>query len=200
MSRFKPDNDEIFIQLPAESGERVLHRTRHVGTQGEELALDLEQPLQLALEQPLFLYYERKRKFMQQPARIVAVALEGSITVEPTADPIVAESRQAYRCPTLVEDIVARLGSEARCEVLDVSETGFAVLAHTTYAPGSMLDVELTLEGEAAEGTAVVQSVNVPASGLTRYGLRVVGGTLLDALPRFTLTVQRNQLRRRSGA
>lgn len=199
MNVFKPDSDEVFVQLPAETDARVLHRARHVGSEGEQPILELEVPLGLATEQDVFLYYEHKRRFMQQPARVVVAAGESTVIVEATADPIVAESRQSYRCPTLVEDISARLGSEDGCEVLDVSQTGFAVLARTTYAPGSKLDVTLTLEGEAADGVVIVQSVQVPPGGRTRYGLRAIQGVLVDALPRFSMAVQRNQLRRRAG-
>ncbi len=205
MVRFKPDSDEIFVQVPQPDGggqpsrDRILHRARVAGGDGHELILELEQPLPLEVQQNVFVYYEQQRKFMQQPACVLELQSETSVRLETTADAILAESRQSYRCGTLVEDIQARLGSEQGCEVLDVSQTGLAVLARTTYAPGSKLDVSLTFEGEPSNGLVVVQSVQVPPGGRTRYGLRVIEGDLVQALPRIAMAVQRNQLRRRAG-
>ena len=199
MNTFKPDGEQVFVQIPDETGKRVLHPVRHQGTEGDRLSLELECPLELSPEQPLFLYYELRRKFMQQPACVVECPSASVVIVETTADAILAESRESYRCPTLVEDIVARVGAETGCKVLDVSQTGLAVMCNTTYAPGSQLDVSLRFEGETTEGRVVVQSIQVPPGGCTRYGLRVTEGPLLRALPTIAMGVQRNQLRRRSG-
>jgi len=146
----------------------------------------------------VFLYYQLRRKFMQQPACVVSATGAPGVIVGTTGDPILVEGRQSYRCTTVGEQIHARLGAERDCAVIDVSQTGIAVRAQTTYAPGSKLDASLTFEGEEIEGVVVVQSVRVPPAGeLTRYGLRVVDGAMARALPRIAMAVQRNQLRRR---
>lgn len=199
MNEFKPDGEHVFIHIPDESGQRVLHPARHVGTEGDRLLIELECGLELQEDQGLFLFYEHRRKFMQHPMRVVECGAAASIVLEATADPILAESRQSYRCPTVVEDISARLGSESDCKVLDVSQTGLAVLCKTTYAPGSKVDITLTFEGDTVDGTVVVQSIQVPPGGCTRYGVRVVDGPLVRMLPEFAMSIQRNQLRRRSG-
>jgi len=201
MSAFKPDGDEIFLRVPDSSGTRRLYRTRHVGTEDEELALELGEELAIGIDQALFLLYEQKRKFMQQPARVVRTAFGGrQVVVAVTADAIFAESRLEYRCPTGVEGIVAQVGSEKDCKVLDLSKSGFAALAQMTFALGSKLDVAIGLDSDPFAGIAVVQSVQILPTGETRYGFRVVGGPLQSSLTSMLMTVQRAQLRRRSGA
>jgi len=203
MNPFKPDGDEVFLQIPDQGtgtpAKRILHRAKHVGSGEGTLELELAEALELEADQHVFLYYEQRRKFMQQPARVILLSAPCSLEVETTADPILAESRQSYRCATLVEDIHIRLGSEPECEVTDVSQTGLAVLANTTYAPGSRIDATLCFEGEEIEGVLVVQSVYVPPGSRTRYGLRVVAGDLVAGLARVAMAIQRNQLRRRAG-
>jgi hypothetical protein len=197
----KPDGSEVFIQRPQDGGRRILHPASLVASQGDHHTLSLEAPVGLELHQDLFLYYEHKRKFMQQVARVVELPTEAraaSIVVETTSDPILAESRECYRCPTIVEDIRATLGDERDCRVLDVSQTGFAVYGAPERAPGSACEACLTFEGEPIRGTVIVQSAR-ESGARTRYGLRAQDGELRRRLPEIAMAVQRRQLRRLSG-
>jgi hypothetical protein len=196
---FRPDRADILVQLPDEQTQRRLHPAKHAGSEGPLQRLELTTPLSLEAGQQLFVYYEEQRKFVQQPARVDQVDESGlNIWVEPVAAAILAESRQSYRCPTLIEDISATLGAEADCEVLDVSETGFAVHARTRHELGTRLPASIRFEGQESEGHIVIQSSR-PEGSRSRYGLRVVGGDLQGAMARISLDVQRRQLRRRSG-
>lgn len=195
---FRPDRADVLVQRPEEKAERRLHPAKHVGPEGRLQRIELQAPLAIQADQQLFLYYEELRKFVQQPVRVDQVDDSGlTLWVEPLAEAILAESRQSYRCPTLVEDIGATLGEESDCEVLDVSETGFAVHARTRHELGSRLPAQVHFEGHEAEGHVVVQSSR-PKGSRWRYGLRVVGGELQQLMPRIALDVQRRQLRRRA--
>ena len=196
---FRPDRADILVQLPEEKAQRRLHPAKHAGSEGPLQRLELAAPLPIEAGQQLFVYYEELRKFVQQPARVEQVDETGlSLWIEPVAAPIAAESRQSYRCPTLVEDISATLGAEDDCEVLDVSETGFAVHARTRHELGTRLPAAIRFEGLESEGHVVVQSSR-PRGSRWRYGLRVVAGELQAAMARISLDVQRRQLRRRAG-
>jgi hypothetical protein len=196
-----PDGSEVFIQLPQDDGRRVLHPASLVEGEGDRYTLELEEPVAFEPEQGLLLYYEHQRKFMQQLARVIelpAADRAAMIVVETMADPILAESRECYRCPTVVEDISATLDDEAICKVLDVSQTGFAVYAAPGRAIGSTCAANLSFEGCELRGTAVVQSARESGSR-TRYGLRALDGELRRRLTEVAMSVQRNQLRRASG-
>jgi hypothetical protein len=196
---FRPDRADILVQLPEEKAQRRLHPAKHTGSEGRLQRLELSAPLLVEAGQELFVYYEELRRFVQQPVRVDQLDETGlSIWIEPMAAAIPAESRQSYRCPTLVEDISATLGAEADCEVLDVSETGFAVHARTRHELGTRLPAAVRFEGLESEGHVIVQSSRARGSRW-RYGLRVVGGELQEAIARISLDVQRRQLRRRSG-
>lgn len=196
---FRPDRADILVQLPEEKTQRRLHPAKHAGFEGRLQRLELSSPLAIEAGQQLFVYYEEQRTFVQQPARVEQIDDAGlSLWIEPVAAPIAAESRQSYRCPTLVEDISATLGAEADCEVLDVSETGFAVHARTRHELGTRLPAAIRFEGLESEGHIVVQSCR-PRGARWRYGVRVVAGELQAAMARISLDVQRRQLRRRAG-
>jgi hypothetical protein len=198
--QFRPDRADVLVQRPEEKAQRQLHPAKYLGPEGRLQRIELQEPLSIVSGQQLFVYYEELRKFMQQPARVEQVDDAGTtLWIETLADPILAESRQSYRCPTLVEDISSSLGDEENCEVLDVSETGFAVHAKTRHELGSRLPATVCFEGVACDGHVVVQSSR-PKGSHWRYGLRVVGGDLQAAMARISLDVQRRQLRRRAGA
>ena len=199
---FKPDGKDIFLQLPREDGRRVLHRATLIGSSGDQHTLEPEAPLPLELNQGVFVYYERGRKFMQQVARVVEVPAPcgpSAIVVETTADPILSEGRECFRCPTVVEDISASIDDEQSCQVLDVSQTGFAITARLRLEIGMTPRASITYEGETITGKVAVQSVRQQGDK-TRYGVRALEGDLARELPRVTMAVQRAQLRRASGA
>ena len=196
---FRPDRADILVQLPEEKAQRRLHAAKHTGSEGRLQRLELSAPLPLEAGQHLVVYYEEQRTFVQQAARVEQVDEACiSLWIEPVAAPIADESRQSYRCPTLVEDISATLGAEADCEVLDVSESGLAVHARTRHEVGTRLPAAVRFEGLESEGHVVVQSAR-PRGTRWRYGLSVVGGDLQAAMARIFLDVQRRQLRRRAG-
>ncbi len=196
---FRPDRADILVQLPEEKPQRRLHPAKHGGAEGRLQRLELASALPIEVGHELFVYYEEQRQFVQQPARVEQIDESGlSLWIALLAAPASAESRQSYRCSTLVEDIAATLGAEADCEVLDVSETGFAVHARTRHELDSRLPAAIRFEGLESEGHVIVQSSR-PRGSRWRYGLRVVGGELQGVLPRISLDIQRRQLRRRAS-
>ena len=168
----------------------------------ESNSLDVEEGTEL------FIYYQIRRCFMQQPARVVSVAPEEEtrllIELETTGDPVSAENRECYRVSCYAANVKAQFGEEPEmCEVLDLSATGFAVFSTAEHAVGKMLQATLYHNGDPIDGTVVVQSAREFGKKM-RYGLRALDdqrpkATLKSALNRINLSVQREQAARLSG-
>ncbi len=161
----------------------------------------------------VLVFYEINRCFIQQPVRVLSVVEKKSddrettlirLGLETIGDPISAENRESYRVSCYAADVEAQLGEDPEmCEVVDVSETGFAIFSDAEYTVGQTLQATLYHNGTPVHGTAVVQSYRAFRKK-NRYGLRAVDderpkATLKKDLNRINLAVQREQLARLSG-
>ena len=198
------------FQLPGNSKQRILHPAKVLGCyKGGVYTAEVEDPA-LALKDGLeiLLYFERNREFMQQSARIDSIEESDTqpvITLTTTGDPVSAESRQCYRTSTVMIELTAEVGSERGCRVLDVSSTGFAVVASQRYSVGKILDATIGYEGKSYNGKLSVQSVRELSPGRIRYGLhcteaKKTPGNLAQGLQQMSIQIQRAQLRRLAGA
>ena len=201
----KPDMD-IFLRTPDSSklhpGKVFATCDKGCNAVFESNSLDVEEGTEL------FVYYEIRRRFLQQPARVLSVTPEEEtrlrIELETTGDPVSAESRECYRVSCYAANVKAQLGEEPEmCEVLDVSATGFAVFSTAEHGVGKMFQATLYHNGNPFHGTVVVQSAREFGKKM-RYGLRALDdqrpkATLKSALNRINLSVQREQAARLSG-
>jgi hypothetical protein len=126
------------------------------------------------------------------------------VGLELTGAPISAETRQCYRVSAITTDVSCIVGDEANCPLVDISLTGFSVLATEAPEQGRVIDVSIGFEGLEYEGRACVQSVVPRGADRIRIGLHCVddhqaGGTLLKGLKHMTMQIQRRQLQRRRG-
>ncbi len=99
--------------------------------------------------------------------------------------------------------MTARVGREDGCSVLDISASGFAVLAATQHPVGAVVPVTLRHKGTRFTGDACVESAFPSGRGF-RYGMRAVGdeqsgGDLAKGQVHIAMAVQRLQLRRLAG-
>ncbi len=123
--------------------------------------------------------------------------------LQPVGQPVSAESRQSYRVSTVISDRRAELNGEM-CKLLDVSASGYAVISRKQYKFGQILEGAVTLHHETFRGQVCVQSIRELGEGRYRYGLycaedRAQRGGLKEGLPKLTMALQIEQLRRRSG-
>jgi hypothetical protein len=201
---------KIFLSFPNESHQRILHPAtiKEAGKTGYSAELE-EAHLALEAGQNLFVYYELKRKFVKQAARIDAVMQTDPTLVigfQTTGEPVSAESREWFRVSTVMADLTATVGSEANCRLLDVSTAGFAVEATKRYEVGQVVPVTLRYQGGQFSGSARVQSIRELPRGRIRYGLhgldeKAGGGDLKKGQQTISAAIEREQLRRlaRSG-
>jgi hypothetical protein len=201
---------KIFLNLSNESKQRILHPATVKETNKRGYTAELEESdVALQAGQDLFLYYELKRKFVKQPARIDAVMQTAPMLVvgfQITGEPMSAESREWFRVSTVMAKLTASVGAESECRLLDVSTAGFAVESTARYEIGQIVPVTLRYQGSQFSGEARIQSIREMGKGRFRYGLHAIedrtsGGDLRKGQQHISAAIEREQLRRlsRSG-
>jgi hypothetical protein len=210
-------NAGLFFRLPADSEKRVLRPATVTSIEHDVYTAELEEhDLPVEAGQDLLIYHEIRRTFVQQPAHIEAVIAPVTdedpearphtlVAFRTTGQPVSADSRECYRVSTVMADMVAQVGDEPDCPLLDVSATGFSVLSGQSFDVGSMVDVSLWHEGVRFTGRACVQSLREMSKGRIRYGFhcaqeRSGNSVLAKGLQQISLAVQRQHLRRLAGA
>jgi len=199
---------KMFMQIPDNSSRKILHPGTVIEVEDGIITAEFEaDDFQVEAEQEVFVYHEIQREFMKQSAVVeesVDEELPPMVRFRTTSEPVSAENRQCFRVSTVIADLVASLGSEDACPLLDVSATGFALIAKTKYEIGNHIEVILYFEDKTYAGMGCVQSVQEFSTGRYRYGLLGVedkqsGGDLQKGLAIISAAVQREQLRRLAG-
>ncbi len=198
-----------FVQVPDDSSQRILHSAVVHGFANNTYTAELQEDAALPeSEQDIFVYYESSGKFARQPARIVLIVDTPSgrrFTFQFTGDAVSGETRQCYRVSTIMAAVIATFGGEENCPVVDVSATGFAVIAAEQYKTTDIVEATIRFEGETFSGRCRVESARELIAGRFRYGLHCVDGkstdeTLSKGLQQISAAVQRQHLRRLSRA
>ena len=153
----------------------------------------------------VLVYFDQTRRFVQQWTRVVDVRTEIDhqvVTCEFLGQPTTTEFRTAYRVSSVSCDLYAEVGGAAPRPVLDVCAGGLAVTLDEGHRAGDVLGCDLQFCGEVFRGSVRVQGVCDLGDGSHRYGVSVLpddpdlGQTLSSALPRVSMTLQRQQLAR----
>ena len=89
--------------------------------------------------------------------------------------------------------------------MVDVSATGFAVIAGKQYKACDIVEATIRFETETFSGRGRIESIRELSAGRFRYGLHCVDGTATDetlrkGLPQISAAVQRQHLRRLARA
>ncbi len=200
------NGSDLFVQLPSESNERILHGGVVQGVEDGVIRFQPNDRLALEPGQDIRIYFERQREFMQQPAKVEAAlddADAGVLAIRPEGEAVSAENRQCYRVSTIFANLSIDLAGET-CSLTDVSVQGFSLISTKPYKQGQTLPIRLLHEGQVYEGNAQVQSIK-DLGGKTRYGLLCAGkatgpASLPKGLQQVSMSIQRMQLRRRAGA
>ena len=196
-------NDNVFFRLPTEDAgkRRVLRPATVLAVDAAGCELQLENVVEVVNATEAFVHFEAKRKFWQQSVRVGALEPErpGVLRLQFQGTPVSAESRQAFRVSCLGANIKAKVGDEAACEVVDLSVTGLAFYAETSYHVGHRVRVLLVHDGKEYKGFATVQSARSLHAKMFRYGAHCTDGAndnLAKSLAALGLAVQSEQLRR----
>lgn len=199
----------FFVQVPDESDQRILYSAVVRDFTENTYTAELQgAAVPLESKQDIFVYYEFKNEFMRQPACIDVVVDTPSgrtFAFQFTGDAVSAERRQCYRVSTVMSNVTATFGGEETCAVVDVSATGFALIAAKQYKGADIVEATVLFEGESLSGQVRVESVRELSEGRYRYGLHCLKGEANDeklrkGLQQISATVQRQHLRRMSRA
>jgi len=199
---------KMFMQIPDNSGQRILYPATVVEVVDGIITAEFDTPIvAIEAEQEVFVYHDMYQEFMKQSAVVdehIETETQSVIRFHTTSEPVSAENRQCYRVSTIIADLVARLGPEEACPLLDVSATGFALFAKHKYNIGNHVEVTLYYEDEEYSGLGCVQSVRTLSKERFRYGFLAVDdkhsqGNLLKGLKVINASAQREQLQRLSG-
>lgn len=200
----------LFVQVSTDAHKRILHPAKVKESGKGIFTVEMDEPgLEFTPGQDIVVFYDLRGEFVQQVARVSAVLTTAPRAVfgfETMGAPVSAESRQCYRVSTVVAELMAKVGEEDNCPLLDVSATGFSVMSSRQYPIGASLAITLRFDGVAFSGTASVLSVKELAAQKWRYGLHCLeerkpgGNHLKNGLRRISMEVQRQHLRRRAGA
>ena len=217
--------DRFYVQIPNQSGKRILHPATVVEHEDSKYTAEVEvssPPLEAGND--IIIFFELKKEFMQQSGRIDMIKpsdeptddsvdnssqtnrFQGTtIGFQLVGEPVSAENRQCYRVSTVMVDLTATLEGEANCHLLDISSSGFSLLSTREHAYGSLVEVTLEYGQNKYSGQARIQNIIEHPRGVFRYGLygiedKKVDSELTKGRKVISMDIQRLQLRRRTGS
>ena len=209
---------DLFLQIPDGSSQRFLHRAQVVAISESGCVVALYADLHLEVEDEFPVYFDSEHEFLQQQARVSALLPEGPgsqqlvpppgatealhssespqllVCLETLADPISANNRSDYRIEVTSSDAAATLDGE-RCQLEDVSPTGFAVFSKRSHERGSILPASIRHTSREYSGRICIRSIREVKSQ-TRYGVSYVAepggrGELADGLRAISQAIRR---------
>ena len=193
----------IYLQFPEDEKPRILHPAQVESHESGRLTAVAEEsflPLEVGLG--VTIYYEKRRRFVQQSATILAFShgQPPTLVFETVGDAVSAESRSCYRVSAALTELTCTVAGHPDCPIEDVSVSGFAAVTPDPLTIGDRVAIAITdLHDREYRGEAVVQSIRGTPRGY-RCGLRAPdaregGGDLQRGVSSLALGVQRQQLR-----
>ena len=203
------EGSQIYLRFDSPSRGRLLESgvVREAREGGLTLAFEIR-PHAVEVGEEKLVYYNKAKKFVQQPVRVESQSSDGPpfvLDVKPIGEAVSAGTREEDRVPTSGIDLTATLEDEDGCLVQDVSLSGLAVVSNRKYRSGRCLEIAIRYGDEEYVGQVEVQCVHPLTGGNTRYGLLGVfdteeGRSLQNGLTRMTLEIQQQQLKRLSDS
>ena len=207
--------DLLYIQRPTQSQQRILIPLDIVAMQQGQIIIETSELFDwLPEDGQVMVYYDQRREFVKQSARMEVHVHEETedqvdgvmrYAVELLGESVSAESRQTFRVSTVISGRTAQFADEGDVPLVDVSASGYAVIASGKHNVGEIIKTTLVHDGREFTGTACVQSICQLDPSRIRYGMYCVekrqpGNNLNQGLLTVSMAVQREQLRRLSRA
>jgi hypothetical protein len=202
----------IFLLVPDSTKKRILHPGKVIETMEGVWIAQLDETLSLPVGTEVVAFHTVGTKFMQQVGIVVVQNEPGQQAQSPVEDlrvtfklvgeAVSAEQRQLYRVSVALANIRARIGAELDCHIVDISPEGCGAITRQQYVVGSSVQIHFIYQAETVLAQARVQTVRPLGDGRYRYGFRI-GDKISPArraLTAISMAVQRQQLRRMSGA
>jgi len=172
------ERDTIFYMLdPGPRQGREFISGVVVGGGGDSLVIQFARSwLGVSVDDVIPLHYKIHGRFMSRDHHVVRITEDEAgmrLKLQPIGDePEAKDLRGSERIPTNQETMIARLGDESDCPVLDISESGIAVMGGRGYARGDVVEFDMWVDGGQHFGLVTVCSAIEVRSGRFRYGLK----------------------------
>lgn len=201
--------NDVFLHLAGESEHETLHPCGVVEVTSNGFTAEIEEDdLVPETGQEILIYYNLRRQFVNQSARIDTVRetepdenghSKVLVGIETTGEPVSAEARQCYRVSTVLAELAVSFGGCDDCPVTDVSPTGFGVISPKKFRVGRIITATFQYENLQHTGPVCIQSMRPQRGGRFRYGVHCVSREFQAVVQRISMALQRQQLRRLSG-
>ena len=196
--------DEMYLAIPDGAQKPILRPGKVVSSDATTFAAEFIEPITVAVEADVTAYASQRGKFFQQGARVVLISAAETRTIISFArvgQPVSADKRQVYRVSTATAGMLAQIGSEKKCPIVDMSGDGFGAILSRECRIGSVQQVVLVHEEQQITMSVRTQTAAPRPDGKFRCGFLAIGrGEGRKALQQISAAIQRQQLRRLSGA
>lgn len=149
---------------------------------------------------PTVIFHHMDNRFFTQQGTVESIYRatpnETLVTIKCDSEPQPTENRENFRAVTAGRDLVANIGREGDCEVVNVSAQGLAVIMSNPPEVGRSQEISIQVQGKLARGRGVLRNAKFLSSQRYRCGFEVQDKELADALNRLCMAIQREQLRR----
>lgn len=208
----------IYLQQDVSSTRTDLMPGRVLWTNGDLVAAEMNVVAFPYAGKRVVILYDEGRRFVAQDAVVEGIieceasddqSFEESphidldedsrpvnVVLERIGDPVSAESRECYRVRTSALKVTVAFGSCPACELLDISQTGFAVLSDESLDMNSLVKAALPSGESVVHGHVRIQSLRQLSNGRYRYGVAVIGRGMQDTCASLSTELQRKMLRR----
>ena len=174
----------------------------------DSCAPDVDEILQaVEIGQETLIYYTLEHEFLNQPVRVDEVLSPEPDAIDACQDggnavlvsmktlgaPVSAESRQCYRVSTVVAELTTSFDRYDDCELVDVSNTGFAVTSEEEFPVGAVITDTPRFEDLEPSGPVCIQSVRELKDGRFRYGLHCVELSFQKQMQKLRMPLQQSE-------
>lgn len=196
---------DIFVLIPNAANTRVLHPGKVLEVDAQHVVAEFDDSITPAAGSEVIVYGNYLGKFYQQGAAVIELRTAGLkpiIGFSRIGDAVSAEQRQIYRVTVALSGIVANLGKERSCQVVDMSPEGFGAISAKEHKLGSTIEIAMVCEGQDITAMARIQTCKKRYDGKFRYGMLIPDrkNPARKSLELASASIQRQQLRRLSGA
>jgi hypothetical protein len=194
----------IFVIVPNETNEPVLHLGKILGSSSEAFVAEFENIQMLPVGYHVDAYAEFEGCFYQQKAMVKETARTKAgfiITLKRIGPRVSAEKRASHRVRILGVPLTGQIGDEKRCTITDISPEGFAAVTKKAFNFGTSVPICIEHDGHVLEGPAHLQSMCRLPDGKFRCGFLIPekNARMRRPLERIASIMQRLELRTTAG-
>jgi hypothetical protein len=195
----------MYLLVPSANNRPVLVPGKVTASSAQSFTVVFDDSCTLTVGMETLAYCDVRGKFFQQGATLTEISEDPSARAyvfKRVGEPVSAEQRQTFRVSIALSDMVAQVNDRKKCQVVDCSAEGLAVITSPGLSLGNMVKIVLLHEDNHLAADARIQTIKVMPTGKVRYGLLVpnTNPAARKTLLKMSMGFQRTQLKRLAGA